>query len=269
MIGAIIGDIIGSKYEFNNIRTKDFPLLSNGCDYTDDSLMTIAIGEALLKWKDGNADLEEASVCAMQRIGRKYPYPKGAYGGRFAGWLRSDHPMPYNSLGNGSAMRVSPCGEIAANVEEARMLAEKTATVTHNHPDGIAGAQAVAEAVFLARQGAEMSQIRSAMECYYPLKQTLKEIYDVYEYTETCSGTVPQAITAFLESVSFEDSVRNAVSLGGDCDTLTDINAAIAWAYYAHRGMDECMQTLKEKALEMLPEDLRETVVEWENRFGK
>ena len=269
MIGAIIGDIIGSKYEFNNIRTKEFSLLSEGCDYTDDSLMTIAVGRALLEWKDEDRDLERATVAEMQAIGRKYPYPKGAYGGRFAGWLRSEHPMPYNSLGNGSAMRVSPCGEIAESVEEARELAKKTAAVTHNHPEGILGAQAVAEAIFLARQGSSIPEIRKAMEQYYPLKQSLREIYDTYAYTETCAGTVPPAITAFLESASFEDAVRNAVSLGGDCDTLTDITAAIAWAYYAYRGKDACMQMLEEKALKMLPEELRKTVLAWETRFGK
>ena len=205
----------------------------------------------------------------MRAIGREYPYPKGAYGGRFSGWLRSEYPEPYNSLGNGSAMRVSPCGEIAESVEEARELAEKTAAVTHNHPEGILGAQAVAEAVYLARQGADIPQIRKAMERYYPLKETLQEIYETYHYSETCAGTVPPAITAFLESESFEDAVRNAVSLGGDCDTLTDITCAMAWAYYARRGEDECMKSLKRSAILKLPRDLRDTVEAWEARFGK
>ncbi|MDY3025500.1 MAG: ADP-ribosylglycohydrolase family protein [Candidatus Faecivicinus sp.] len=268
MIGAIIGDIIGSKYEFHNIRTKEFPMLSPDCDYTDDSLMTIAVGKALLKWKDEGAPLNRATVEAMQAIGSSYPYPKGAYGGRFAGWLVSKHPEPYNSLGNGSAMRVSPCGEMASNLEEARRLARETAAVTHNHPEGIRGAQAVAEAIFRARQGASIPEIRAAMEAYYPLNQTLAEIHAVYRYTETCEGTVPPAIVAFLESTSFEDAVRNAVSLGGDCDTLTAIAASIAWPYYARRGIDDCMRELRERALQMLPEELREVVVLWEKRFG-
>ena len=179
MIGAIIGDMIGSKYEYHNIRTKEFPLLSPDCDYTDDSLMTIAVGKALLRWKDEGAPLDQATVESMQAIGRSYPYPKGAYGGRFAGWLVSRHPEPYNSLGNGSAMRVSPCGEMASDLEEAGRLARETAAVTHNHPEGIRGAQAVAEAIFRARQGASIPEIRAAMEAYYPLNQTLAEIHAV------------------------------------------------------------------------------------------
>lgn len=267
MIGAIIGDIIGSKYEFRNIRTKDFPLLSEGCEYTDDSLMTIAVGEALLKWKDEGAALDQATIHAMQAMGRRFPNPKGGYGGRFAGWLTSAHPKPYHSLGNGSAMRVSPCGEIAETLEEALSLAETTAAVTHNHPEGIRGAQAVAEAIYRARHGESISQIRSAMEKYYSLNQTLSEINAVYQYTETCQGTVPPALAAFFESVSFEDAIRNAVALGGDCDTLTAITSSIAWHYYALRGKDECMNALKQSALNMLPEAEREIVIQWEERF--
>lgn len=268
MIGAIIGDIVGSKYEFCNIHTKEFPLLSSGCDYTDDSLMTIAIGEALLRWKDWGDDLDQAAVDAMRRIGREYPHPKGAYGGRFAQWLTSECPKPYNSLGNGSAMRVSPCGEIAETLEEALSLAEVTAAVTHNHPEGVRGAQAVTEAIFRARCGQSIMQIRAAMQRYYPLEQTLSEIHAGYRYTETCAGTVPPAITAFLESNSFEDAVRNAVSLGGDCDTLTAITASIAWPYYARRGEDSCMRELREQALRMLPNALRTAVIQWEKRYG-
>ena len=267
MIGAIIGDIVGSKYEFNNIRTKDFPLLSAACDYTDDSLMTIAIGEALLKWKDEGADLDTASIEAMQSMGRRYPYPMGAYGGRFARWLCSEHPEPYNSLGNGSAMRVSPCGDIADTLEEALSLAEVSAAVTHNHPEGIRGALAVAEAIFRARMGENIPQIRAAMEQYYPMNRTLAEIAVDYEFNETCAGTVPQAITAFLESDSFEDAIRNAVSLGGDCDTLTAITGSIAWPYYARSDIDVCMNNLRERALKMLPVDLRKIVNDWEKRF--
>lgn len=268
MIGAIIGDIVGSKYEFNNIRTKNFPLLSAGCDYTDDSLMTIAIGEALLKWKDEGENLGAASIKAMQLMGRRYPHPMGAYGGRFAQWLRSEHPEPYNSFGNGSAMRVSPCGDIAETLEESLSLAEISAAVTHNHPEGIRGAQAVAEAIFRARMGESIPQIRAAMEKYYPVNQTLAEISADYRFNETCAGTVPQAITAFLESDSFEDAIRNAVSLGGDCDTLTAITGSIAWPYYARRGVDKCMNDLRESTLEMLPVDLRKIVIDWENRFA-
>ena len=232
MYGAIIGDIIGSKYEFNNIKTKDFPLISKGCDYTDDSIMTVAVAKALLRAREG-ADLRSALIEEMQSLGRAYPYPLGGYGVRFSAWLRSANPQPYNSYGNGSAMRASPCGIIAVTLEEALALAKVSAEVTHNHPEGIKGAQAVAAAVFLAKRSLSKDQIREYLrENFYPLDRSLDEIRPGYGFHESCQKTVPEAIQAFLESDSYEDAIRNAVSLGGDSDTIAVITGAIAWSYY-------------------------------------
>ena len=238
MLGAIIGDIVGSKYEFFNIKTKDFPLFSSDSTYTDDTIMTIAVAKALLRSREENRDFKPILIEEMQAYGKKYPYPRGGYGRRFSCWLTSPDPEPYNSFGNGSAMRVSPCGLIANELSEALSLAKASAEVTHNHPEGIKGAQAVAGAVFLAKQHKEKDEIADFIRTnFYDLDFTLEDIRASYRFNETCQGTVPQAIVAFLESTSFEDAIRNAVSLGGDCDTLTAITGSIAWAYYRpHRN---------------------------------
>ena len=234
MLGAIIGDIVGSKYEFNNIKSKDFPLFSDDSTYTDDSIMTIAVAKALLRSREEKKDFKPILIEEMQTFGRKYPHPKGGYGMRFSHWLTDICPKPYNSFGNGSAMRVSPCGLIAIELYEALSLAKASAEVTHNHPEGIKGAQAVAGAVFLAKQHKEKKEIADFIRTnFYDLDFTLEDIRCSYQFDETCQGTVPQAIVAFLESNSFEDAIRNAVSLGGDCDTLTAITGSIAWAYYS------------------------------------
>lgn len=234
MLGAIIGDIVGSKYEFNNIKSKDFPLFSDDSTYTDDSIMTIAVAKALLRSREEKKDFKPILIEEMQAYGRKYPHPKGGYGMRFSHWLTDLNPKPYNSFGNGSAMRVSPCGLIAIELYEALSLAKASAEVTHNHPEGIKGAQAVAGAVFLAKQHKEKKEIADFIRTnFYDLDFTLEDIRCSYQFDETCQGTVPQAIVAFLESNSFEDAIRNAVSLGGDCDTLTAITGSIAWAYYS------------------------------------
>lgn len=260
MYGAIIGDIVGSAYEFHNIKTKGFPLFSSQCDYTDDSLMTIAVAQALV---DPWADLEgfkKNLVRSMQAMGRAYPYPTGAYGGRFSAWLRSPDPQPYGSFGNGSAMRVSPCGLYAGTLEEALTLAKASAEVTHDHPEGIKGAQAVAAAIFLARTGSRKTEIQTYIrENFYPLEQTLDEIRPNYRFDESCQGTVPQAIQAFLEAASFEDAIRNAVSLGGDSDTLAAITGSIAWSYYRTQNGDrptESMEHIRASAASYLPSDL-------------
>lgn len=241
MYGAMIGDIAGSKYEFHNIKTKQFPLFSTGCDFTDDTIMTVAVAQALMAccpeaqpngagWDGLSAQL----VRSMQALGRRYPNPTGAYGGHFAMWLRADDPQPYGSFGNGSAMRASPCGLIAVTLEEALTLARISACVTHDHPEGIKGAEAAAAAVFLAKSGKSKADIREFItERYYPLDFTLDEIRPGYSFDVTCQGSVPQAIEAFLESVSFEDAIRNVISIGGDCDTTGAITGSIAWTYYA------------------------------------
>lgn len=267
MFGAFIGDIVGSKYEFDNIKTKQFPLFSEGCDYTDDSIMTVAMAEAILRCSRENrcteADFRDVLVQTMQQFGRKYPHPTGAYGGRFADWLYQKNPQPYNSYGNGSAMRASPCGMIAVTMEEALCLGRVGADVTHNHPEGIKGAQATAAAVFLAKSGTSKAEIRQYIgEHFYPLDFTLDSIRAGYRFDVSCQGSVPQAIVAFLESDSFEDAVRNVISIGGDCDTTGAITGAIAWVYYATQSgdwysetVDAAMQAIKNQAMTYLPEE--------------
>ena len=268
MIGAIIGDFAGSTYEFHSIKTKDFPLFAPGGNYTDDSLMSIAVASALIQ-TGKDEDFKTSVISSMRQIAAKYPCPMGGYGGRFRPWLVSSVPRPYGSFGNGSAMRVSPCGDVAATLDEALELAKQSAEVTHSHPEGIKGAQAVAAAIYLARAGESRDGIRSYIEQhFYPLHQTADEIRPRYRFDETCQGTVPQAITAFLESVSFEDALRTAVSLGGDCDTLTNITCTIAWPFYARNGLDDTMVRLRDEALALLHDDLREIVIRWEERYG-
>ena len=269
MIGAIIGDIAGSTYEFHSIKTMDFPLFAPGSSYTDDSLMSIAVASALMQTGESHDGFKSHAVTSMRQIATKYPCPMGGYGGRFRHWLVSPNLRPYGSFGNGSAMRVSPCGDVAATLDEALALAKQSTEVTHSHPEGIKGAQAVAAAIVLARTGESRDGIRSYIEQhFYPLHQTVDEIRPRYRFDETCQGTVPQAITAFLESVSFEDALRTAVSLGGDCDTLTDITCAIAWPFYLRNGLDATMVRLRDEALALLHDDLREIVIRWEERYG-
>ena len=269
MIGAIIGDIAGSTYEFHSIKTMDFPLFAPGSSYTDDSLMSVAVASALMQTGESHDGFKSHAVTSMRQIATKYPCPMGGYGGRFRHWLVSSDLQPYGSFGNGSAMRVSPCGDVAATLDEALELARQSAEVTHNHPEGIRGAQAVAAAIVLARTGESRDGIRSYIEQnFYPLEQTVDEIRPRCRFNETCQGTVPQAITVFLESVSFEDALRTAVSLGGDCDTLTDITCAIAWPFYARSGLDATMVRLRDEALALLHDDLREIVIRWEEHYG-
>ena len=227
MIGAIIGDIAGSVYEFNNIKTKDFPLFSEKGFFTDDTIMTIAVAEALL-----NGGTADDFIDSMKKFGRLYP--NADYGGNLGAWLLSDDREPYNSWGNGSAMRVSPCAWWVNSLEEVEELAKRSAAVTHNHPEGIKGAQATAAAIYLARMKKPRKEIKSYIENKYgyDLSRTLDEIRPVYEFNESCQETVPEAIIAFLESKSFEDAIRNAISLGGDSDTLAAITGSIAEAYY-------------------------------------
>ena len=268
MYGAIIGDIVGSKYEFRNIKTKHFPLFAEDCDYTDDTIMTAAVAKAILRSRERIAagDKEKSFFCTlvdtMQELGRRYPFPMGAYGGQFSQWLRNDDPKPYGSFGNGSAMRVSPCGLAAVTLEEALVLARISACVTHNHPEGIRGAEATAAAVFLARQGRTKDEIRAYIsEYYYKLDFTLDAIRDSYRFDGSCQGSVPQAITAFLESEDFEDAIRNVISIGGDCDTTGAITGSIAWTFYrtpfAPDFHTEADVAIREKAKTYLPEEFR------------
>ncbi len=232
MLGAIIGDVVGSLYEFESNKTKDFELFTQSNHLTDDSMMTIAIGCACagsdLTDED---DFKASAIYYMRKIGREYP--NAGYGGGFYRWLMGDFMGAYNSFGNGSAMRVSPTAWYADSLDHAETLARWSAEVTHNHPEGIKGAQAVSAAIFLARVGKSKEEIKAYIEQeYYPLDFTLDDIRPTYEFDVTCQGSVPEAIMCFLESTDFEDAIRNAVSLGGDCDTQAAMAGAIAEAYY-------------------------------------
>jgi type I restriction enzyme M protein len=264
MIGAIIGDIAGSVYEFHSIKTKDFPLFGDykgqKCRFTDDSAMTLAAAGALLEAADGG-DPAECAVRWMQRIGQRYP--NAGYGGAFFRWLFTEKPAPYHSYGNGSAMRVSPAAWAAGSLEEALRCADAVTAVTHDHPEGMKGARAVAACVYLARTGADKAAIGDYVrKHYYPLEKTLAEIRPGYRFDVTCQGSVPEAIQAFLEAESFEDAIRNAVSLGGDSDTQAAIAGSIAGPFFGIPG------ELRQRALGFLPEDLKELLFAFEGRFG-
>lgn len=235
MYGAILGDIIGSPFEFDRgDKTKDFKLFSRRSHFTDDSVMTLAVCEALLKvGQDATVkEIEDAVISSMQSWGRRYPHE--GYGGYFRRWLAARHPEPYNSFGNGSAMRVSAAGWLYDSLEKTRVVAKATANVTHNHPEGIKGAEATASAIFMARNSSSKEEIKKFIEneFHYDLNRTLDEIRPSFHMDETCQKTVPEAIIAFLEARDFEDAIRNAVSLGGDTDTLGAITGSIAEAYF-------------------------------------
>jgi len=253
MFGAMVGDIVGSKYEFHNIHTKDFPLFGEKCDFTDDTVMTVAVANALHVYREQKSLAAFRDECAsqMRRLGREYP--GRGYGGRFAKWLADDAMGPYNSFGNGSAMRVAPVAWAAGSVEEAETLARASAEPTHNHPEGIKGAQAVAAAIYLGRICKSKKEIRDYIESkYYKLDFTLDDIRPSYSFNETCQGSVPQAIEAFLESENFEDAIRNAVSIGGDSDTIAAMAGSIAESFYGGVPAD-----IKKKALSYLTDELR------------
>ena len=271
MIGAIVGDIVGSIYEWDNIKTKDFPLFQDDCFFTDDTVMTCAVAEAIME--GGKRD---NFIDAMKKYGRMYP--GAGYGGKFTSWLISDTREPYNSFGNGSAMRVSPCGWITdcdyydktgKIPEEVADIAKLSSEVTHNHPEGIKGAMATADAIFLCRyyrkkDANTLDDCKKAVKEHiekkygYNLSQTLDEIRPGYDFDVTCQGSVPQAIIAFLESTDFEDAIRNAISIGGDSDTVAAITGSIAEAVY---GIPDW---IKEKALSYLDKPLMDIVNRWE-----
>ena len=234
MYGALLGDMIGAPYEFDRgDKTKDFPLFSEYSQFTDDSVMTIAVAEALLDSQFMDDDgVRAAMIRCMRNWGKKYP--NAGYGLRFIDWLHAEKPAPYGSYGNGSAMRVSAAGWLFDTLEETRRMARLSAEVTHNHPEGIKGAEATASAIFLARNGSGKDEIRDYIvrKFGYDLSRTCDEIRPTYYHVESCQRTVPEAITAFLEGTDFEDVIRTAVSLGGDCDTLTCIAGSIAEAFY-------------------------------------
>ena len=268
MLGAIIGDIVGSIYEFDNIKTKNFNVFTNEMFFTDDTVMTIAIADAII-----NGGQHENFIQSMKKWGGDYI--DKSYGHSFRRWLKSENSEPYNSWGNGSAMRVSPCGWVAKLSEPfeeglklTEDLAKKSAEVTHNHPEGIKGAQATAAAIFFMRHGKSKNAIeeyKNKLKDYiqnkykYDLNFTLNEIRPSYAFNESCQKTVPQAIVSFLESENFEDAIRNAISIGGDSDTLAAITGSIAEAAY---GIPE---DIKEKAINYLDKKIKELYNKWAN----
>jgi len=259
VIGAIFGDIVGSVYEFDNIRTKEFKLFTDTCEFTDDTVMTVAVADALMQFEkitDPEA-FKKTLIKTMHQYGKKYP--QADYGGHFGLWLMNGETEPYGSYGNGSAMRVSPVAWYANSLDEALALAKASAEITHNHPEGIKGAVVTAGATYLARKGATMAEIKEFVSGYYNMNFTLDEIRPTYYFNETCQNTVPQAMQAFFESNSFEDAIRNGISIGGDSDTLCAICGAVAEAYYGMTGKE------KEKALSYLDASMREVVC----MFGK
>lgn len=255
MIGAIAGDIIGSVYEAWPIKTKKFPLFSKGCRFTDDTVLTIAVADAIL---EGRSYLD-----SVKETGRLYQ--NAGYGGTFYRWLLSEVTEPYNSWGNGAAMRVSPVGFAFDDEEKILSEARKTAEITHNHPEGIKGAQATALTVFLAKHRTNKGDIRRIISDRfdYDLNRSVESIRPDYQFDISCQGTVPEAIICFLESESYQDAVRNAVSLGGDSDTLACIAGGIAEAFY---GCDQ--EEIFKKALEYLSPDLLKTVKAFYNQYN-
>lgn len=299
MLGAIIGDIAGSRFEFHNHRSKEFVLFTPECRVTDDSIMTLAVAQAIMDtlvtlgrsrpahaagggragatdarpslkddanrpaatsipWTAAALDLlAQNTIRAMQRLGRHYP--DCGYGGHFASWMFSDQPRPYQSYGNGAAMRISPVGFFARSEDEVKQLSRAVTAVTHDHPEGLKGAEATAMVIFLARQGRSKVEIRRRIVAdYYPLDFTIDQIRSTYGFNESCQGTVPQAIEAFLESQSFEDAIRTAISVGGDSDTLAAITGAMAEACYG------VPVAIREQALPFLDLELRAVFAAWE-----
>lgn len=255
MLGAIAGDVIGSVYEFDQIKTTEFPLFREESRFTDDTVMTIATAHALLE--GGNY------ATSMRQFGRRYPH--AGYGGLFIHWLFAEDVRPYNSWGNGSAMRVSPVGFAFNDIETVMAEAQRSAEVSHNHPEGIKGAQATALAILLARKSLSKKQIRSEISSRfgYNLDRNLADIRRTYKFTESCKETVPEATIAFLESDSYESAIRNAVSLGGDSDTLACIAGGIAQAFYKTVPPEITAPVLK-----LLPEDLRNVYERFKKRYG-
>jgi len=255
MLGAIIGDIIGSVYEAAGIKTKDFPLFAPRSTFTDDSVLTVAVADWILTGQD-LTDLLQAYYRA---------YPGRGYGGMFHEWATKKLRAPYNSFGNGSAMRASPVGFAYETIEEVLLWAERSSVVTHNHPEGIRGAQATAAAIYYARRVKDRGRIKRLLESQfgYNLSTPLDEIRPSYSFDETCQGTVPQAIIAFLESTSYEDAIRNAISLGGDADTLACITGGIAEAFYGGIPLD-----IAASAKQLLDPKLTDGIHRFRDRFG-
>lgn len=260
MIGAIIGDIVGSRFEWANHKSTNFELFTNQCSFTDDSVMTFAVAKTFLESRDDWNTLSANAVKYMQEIGRKYS--NCGYGQMFWLWLHKKNPRPYQSFGNGAAMRISPVAYAADSMEQCIAFSNAITTVSHDHPEGLKGAEAAAVAVWAALHQWSKAEIQELIEeKYYILNFTIDEIRPKYRFDASCQGSIPQAIKAFLESSDFEDAIRLAVSIGGDSDTIAAIAGGIAEAYY---GVPSNLRT---KAMEYLPEDLRDILTEFETVY--
>ena len=257
IIGAIAGDIIGSIYEFHSIKTKDFRLFSKKSQFTDDTVMTMAVAS----WLCEDRGSKDSLIKNLKYFGNRYP--NAGYGKMFSNWLAQDSPRPYGSWANGSAMRVSPCAWVAESLEEARRLAELSAIVTHDHRDAVIGALATSDAIYLARIGAKKDEIRQHVEINYgyDLSRTLDEIRPFYTFEVSCARSVPESIICFLEARDFEDAIRNAVSLGGDADTQAAIAGSIASAYW------EVPKNISFKAINRLDTRLLNVLIDFEEKF--
>ena len=257
IIGAIAGDIIGSTYEFHPIKTKEFSLFNKKSTFTDDTIMTLAVAKWLLNDKNSKEEL----VKQLQYFGNKYP--NGGYGRMFKNWLHTDDPKPYGSWGNGSAMRVSPVAWVGESLEEVQKLAEMSSVVTHDHPEGVKGALATADAVYLARLGSSKEEIKDHVEIRYgyDLNRTVDEIRPNYKFDVSCQGCVGESIICFLEAKDYEDTIRNCISLGGDADTMAAIAGGIASAYW------EVPNSIHYKAIHRLDYELLNVLIEFEKKF--
>jgi ADP-ribosylglycohydrolase len=255
IIGGVIGDIIGSVYEFNNVKNTDFDFFNSRTSFTDDTVLTIATMDSILNSKDYNK--------SYQYYGRKYP--NSGYGQNFISWLNSDNPQPYNSWGNGSAMRISPVGWAYDSIQDVLFHSKQSADVTHNHPEGIKGAQAVATAIFLARKNRSKNEIKQYITDTfgYDLNRSIDSIRSLYGFELSCQKSVPEAIIAFLESTDYETAIRLAISLGGDSDTIACITGSIAEAYYKEIPIE-----IIEKSLSYLPDEFINMIELFSNKFG-
>lgn len=262
MLGAIIGDIVGSRFEWKNHKDKNFELFHEDCFFTDDTVMTIAIAQSLMSAKFDYHNLADAAIKNMRNLGNWYT--NRGYGGNFLVWLAEDDMGAYNSFGNGAAMRVSACGFAAKSMEECVLFSREATRVTHNHPEGLKGAEATAVSIYLAKTGSSKNEIRDFVrEYYYPLDFTLDEIRPKYYFDVSCQGSVPQAIEAFLEGNDYEDVIRNAISIGGDSDTIGAIAGGIAEAYYG------IPNDIKKKGMKYLDDKLRKIVNDFYNSLRK
>lgn len=248
MLGAIIGDMAGSIYEFDNIKSREFELLSERCEPTDDSILTCAIARALIDVKGRGIQLERVTMFRMKEYFLANPLPMGGFGAKFFQWALSDVTEPYGSWGNGAAMRISPVAYVANSEVEVKLLSQIVTGTTHNDPEGLKGGEATALAVFKALHGATKEDIQKMVKSYYPGEYSVEELHKTYTFEPSCQKTVPEAMQCFFESEDYESAIRNVMYIGGDCDTLGAIVGAVAGAYY---GIPEWIQV---KALSMMPD---------------